>query len=119
MTDEYTSEAEALADAMPPLEARAALSNALRCFDDLQSVAGRKYQELGAERDLARAELASARQELERLRSAAHWIVARDGGRYCERCEQEIRRGEAYEHSGWDRLSHIHCPDQPEEPTDG
>jgi chromosome segregation ATPase len=45
-------------------EARTGLSNALYCFDDLQSVAGRKYQELEGERDLARAELVSARAEL-------------------------------------------------------
>jgi phage-related minor tail protein len=56
-------------------EARAAVSNALRCFDDLQTAAGRKYQELSAERDvaqeqrdLARAELASAKTELGHLR---------------------------------------------------
>ena len=46
--------------------------------------------------DLLRAELASARTELAQLRYSG-WIVARDGGRDCERCKQEIRRGEAYE----------------------
>lgn len=40
------------------------------------------------------------------------WIVARDGGRDCERCEQEIRRGEAYEiqPGTGGLLAHIHCP---------
>jgi hypothetical protein len=42
---------------------RAELSNALQCFDELQTAAGRKYQELGAERDEALA-------EVERLRTA-------------------------------------------------
>jgi hypothetical protein len=42
---------------------RAELSNALQCFDELQTAAGRKYQELGAERDEALA-------EIERLRTA-------------------------------------------------
>lgn len=41
-----------------------------------------------------------------------HWIVARDGGRHCERCEGEVRRGEAYElqDGTGDLLLHIHCP---------
>lgn len=38
------------------------------------------------------------------------WIVARDGGRSCERCEQEIRRGEAYQYLGVDDLRHVYCP---------
>lgn len=83
---------------------------------------------------MLRAELASARQELEQLRkdgrifarvvrdlnaeleqlrAARQWIVARDGGRYCERCEAEIRRGEAYQlEPGVDELRHIHCPNE-------
>jgi hypothetical protein len=62
-----------------------------------------------------KAELVSARQEIEQLRAARQWIVARDGGRYCERCEHEIRRGEAYElEPGTGGLiQHIHCPDLP------
>lgn len=65
---------------------------------------------------LAEAELASARQEIEQLRAAQQWIVARDGGRHCERCEAEIRRGEAYETLAGPAL-HIRCPDQPERST--
>lgn len=127
-------------------EARAGLSNALYCFDDLASVAGRKYQELESERDLARAELASARTELDAVRAArdtldrdlaeaiverddalalvasvarSNWVVARDDGYTCERCHHGIRRGEAYELlDGADRYRHIHCRTT-EEPTDG
>lgn len=41
----------------------------------------------------------------------AGWVVARDGGRSCETCDQEIRRGEAYVTTpGVDELHHIHCP---------
>jgi len=36
------------------------------------------------------AELVSARAELERLRAATGWIVARDGGRDCLRCDDYI-----------------------------
>lgn len=53
------------------------------------------------------------RHGLRQAERAARWIVARDGGRDCERCEQEIRRGEAYEYvpgGGPDDLRHIHCP---------
>lgn len=85
----------------------------------------------GNERDGLSAELASARAELDAVRTArdnldrelaenarASWIVARDGGRDCVRCEQEIRRGEAYElMPGVDQLQHIHCPTEPEERT--
>lgn len=44
------------------------------------------------------------------------WVVARDGGRYCERCEGEIQRGHAYEEQPGTGglLEHIHCPDQQE-----
>lgn len=73
-----------------------------------------------------RAELASARQELAQRRAqfgdlaAQHeWIVARDGGRCCERCEAEIRRGEAYEQmpGSGGLLTHVHCPDSPPLPA--
>lgn len=66
---------------------------------------------------LHQAELASARTELDRLRSSySGWIVARDGGRHCERCEGEVRRGEAYtEQPGTGGLiQHIHCPTEGE-----
>lgn len=50
----------------------------------------------------------------------ASWIVARDGGRDCVSCGQEIRRGEAYElMPGVDELRHVHCPDRTEGGTDG
>jgi DNA repair exonuclease SbcCD ATPase subunit len=51
----------------------------------------------------------------------ASWIVARDGGRDCVRCGQEIRRGEAYElhNAAADELEHIYCRDRTEEPSDG
>lgn len=50
----------------------------------------------------------------EPLAAGQHWIVARDGGRFCERCEWEIRRGEAYEllPGSGGLLQHVHCPDQ-------
>lgn len=38
------------------------------------------------------------------------WIVSRAGGRDCVRCEQEIRRNDAFEFlDGVDELAHIHC----------
>lgn len=69
--------------------------------------------EAARQRDLNIAEVATASKEVKALRAARQWIVARDGGRYCERCEQEIRRGEAYEEQpGTGGLAaHIHCPD--------
>ncbi len=70
-------------------------------------------------RDLAIAEVATASKEVRTLRAARQWIVARDGGRDCVRCEQEIRRGEAYELlPGADQLRHIHCRTEGE-PTHG
>lgn len=60
---------------------------------------------------VAQAELASARAELERLRYSG-WIVARDGGRDCGSCGQEIRRGEAYTVATTsDTTTHVHCPE--------
>lgn len=58
-----------------------------------------------ADRARLRAELASA--------ARSGWIVARDGGRDCVRCDREIRRGEAYEllaGADPDALCHVHCP---------
>jgi len=70
------------------------------------------------ERDLARAELASARKELANA-ARSSWIVARDGGRDCVSCEQEIQRGEAYELlPGVDELQHVHCPAATCQPTE-
>lgn len=53
-------------------------------------------------------------RENARLRTAAEWAVARKGGRYCEKCEQEIRRGEAFDiQPGTAGLRvHIHCPNR-------
>jgi hypothetical protein len=50
---------------------------------------------------------------IKELTAARHWMVARDGGRFCERCEWEIRRGEAYEllPGSGGLLQHVHCPD--------
>jgi DNA repair exonuclease SbcCD ATPase subunit len=62
------------------------------------------------EHELIRAELASARQEIEQLR-ARPWIVARDANYPCEGCGRIIRRSEAYEYLGADLYQHIHCPD--------
>jgi hypothetical protein len=46
------------------------------------------------------------------------WVVARDGGRTCETCDQEITRGEAYEErDGVDELHHVRCPDPPRPPA--
>jgi hypothetical protein len=64
---------------------------------------------------LLRAELTSARTELANVKDAAtrkQWVISRKGGRCCERCEQEIRRGEAYEvQDGTGGLIlHVHCP---------
>jgi hypothetical protein len=93
-------------------EKAAALSNALKCFDDLQTAAGRKYEDLGAERDeaLARvreleqdidrdtgehklaAELASAKQELERLRAVPVPDVDLEGRLAEARAELDVLR---------------------------
>jgi hypothetical protein len=84
------------------------------------------YATARSQQTLTDAELASARQELakareliavhEQLEAVRDWVVARDGGRYCERCEREIRRGEAYElEPGTGGLvQHVHCPDLPQ-----
>lgn len=56
------------------------------------------------ERDEARAELASAARD--------GWIVARDGGRECERCTGEVARGQAYGLLPSGDLYHVHCPDR-------
>jgi len=87
-----------------------------------------------AERDALTLLLAEARRELadtkpcswrglaeQLLRERADaarsgWIVARDGGRPCVFCDQEIRRGQAYElvpGGGLDDLRHVHCDNEP------
>jgi hypothetical protein len=78
------------------------------------------FDRLLVEANLARAELATAREELARLRTAQHWIVARDGGRWCERCEGEVTRGQAYDvQPGTGGLVvHIHCPDKEKSMSD-
>jgi len=130
-----------------PQEALSTLAADVEAFVRLHDVTEEQRDELAAEvrvlknseglavvraeveRDLARAELASARTELEQLRveygqardaldrekeRRPSWVVARDGGRDCESCDQEIRRGEAYELlDGADRLRHVHCPQPP------
>lgn len=66
------------------------------------------------ENDRLREQLARLERENARLRTAAEWAVARKGGRYCEKCEQEIRRGEAFDiqpGTGGLRV-HIHCPNR-------
>lgn len=85
----------------------AELTSVLKERDSLARRCSIRFEETQA----AKAELASARQELAELR-ARQWIVARDGGRWCERCEGEIRRGEAYElQPGTGGLAlHIRCP---------
>jgi hypothetical protein len=52
------------------------------------------------------------------LRAAQQWVVARDGGRYCERCEQEVSRGEAYEYlpGTGGLIAHVHCPHEGDKP---
>jgi hypothetical protein len=76
--------------------------------------------------DLGRSELTDATRQhfdhdvpallcaIKELTAAQHWMVARDGGRFCEGCEWEIRRGEAYEllPGTGGLLQHVHCPDQ-------
>jgi hypothetical protein len=55
------------------------------------------------------------RAKVRELRDAQQWVVARDGGRWCERCEQEVARGQAYDNlpGTGGHVQHIHCPDQP------
>lgn len=63
--------------------------------------------------DRIRADYNAVLLELSAARAAASWIVARDGGRHCERCEAEVTRGQAYElQDGTGGLvAHIHCPE--------
>jgi len=91
-----------------------------------QAIAGGDYW--NREWKLARAELVTARAELERLRKSGQdviaqsgWIVARDGGRFCERCEGEVRRGEAYalEPGTGGLMIHVFCPDPAAHTTEG
>lgn len=93
------------------------------CDDDPPVLPYRELERLRTELDAVR----TARDNLDRQRAEAiaalaseliegtrggMWIVARDGGRDCLRCGQEIRRGEAYEYMpSTDQLQHIHCPD--------
>lgn len=69
-----------------------------------------------AERDKSYAANALLLDEMEALPRSG-WVVARDGGRHCERCEQEVVRGQAYEDQPGTGglLTHIYCPDLPEE----
>jgi hypothetical protein len=63
-------------------------------------------------------ELKSRRTFMADLVSQPSWIVARDGGRDCVRCDGEITRGQAYELTGLDDLQHIRCPiNNGQEPT--
>lgn len=41
------------------------------------------------------------------------WVVARDTGAECRRCDRPVRRGEAYTPPGLPggRPEHVHCPD--------
>ena len=88
----------------------------LEDIQDLESGQDEVIDSLRSQRDLARAEVTTASKEVRLLRAARQWIVARDGGRYCERCEQEIRRGEAYElELSTGLLTHVRCPDDPSE----
>lgn len=52
------------------------------------------------------------------LRAAQQWVVARDGGRWCERCEQEVTRGEAYENlpGTGGLIAHVLCPHEGDKP---
>jgi hypothetical protein len=97
---------------------------------DLNAILTRAEQAYAAAKndadDLGRSELTTATREhfnydvpaligaVKRLTAARHWVVARDGGRFCECCEWEIRRGEAYEPlpGSGGLLQHVHCPDQ-------
>ena len=79
----------------------------------------RDLELLHAEAALMSRQIATLRHDLDRANNRAEaaerarqWIVARDGGRHCERCEGEVRRGEAYElePGTGGLLLHIHCP---------
>lgn len=52
------------------------------------------------------------------LHAQQQWVVARDGGRWCERCEQEVTRGEAYENlpGTGGLIAHIFCPHEGDKP---
>lgn len=88
--------------------------------DELQERAAlREVRDMVREqRDLAYAELASARQELQQRRvfmadllSQPHWCIASDGGRTCQRCRAEITRGQAYELVALSLTQHVMCPE--------
>lgn len=58
--------------------------------------------------------LDATRARMREAEAAREWVVARDGGRHCERCEGQIQRGHAYEGQpgAGGLLQHIHCPDE-------
>lgn len=80
------------------------------------AVLNAELEQLRTERDKSYAANALLLDEMEALPRPG-WIVARDGGRYCERCEQEITRGQAYEEQPGTGglLVHFRCRDLPEE----
>jgi hypothetical protein len=84
-------------------------------FKEGTRVAHKAIDEVAATADMLRAELASARAELEQLRYSG-WQVARAPlGRGCTACAREIQRGEAYStDTTRDELRHVHCPTEGE-----
>lgn len=77
----------------------------------LEALLGDRRTEL----EQLRVEYGQARNALDREKERrSTWVVARDGGRGCMSCYQEIRRGESYEpvfDDDPDALRHVHCPD--------
>jgi hypothetical protein len=98
-----------------PRQTQADLTRVTAERDDARAELATTQDELAAAVDLAaraRADLARLRVQFRDLIARPGWIVARDGGRDCLRCDGEIRRGEAYElvpGEGPDALRHVHC----------
>lgn len=78
-----------------------------------EEIRARVIRERNAERTQLEQDLAEMREQRDAARAQLGFIVARDGGRHCELCEQEITRGQAYETTPGSThlLLHVHCPD--------
>jgi hypothetical protein len=79
-----------------------------------------KLRETQAALAASQADLTAALKDLAKLRQLLadpgrpDWVVARDGGRLCEICGGEIRRGEAHTTAlggAWGELVHVLCPE--------
>lgn len=93
---------DTLGDLRKAQEVRATMIRALRAQRD----------EAVAVRASAEEDIANLLREVRELKDAQQWVVARDGGRWCERCEGEVTCGQAYENlpGTGGHIQHVRCP---------